>query len=426
MSLISILTPDQFRPKTTISQGVDHKVSSLVAGIISEVIQNGDQALIDYTKKFDKVELQGLKISPELIKAADEKIDDETREILIGAIDNVRAFHTKQMSQSWTDEEADGTILGEIVTPLDRVGIYIPGGKAFYPSSLIMNAVPALLAGVREVVAVSPPGPNGLPHELVLGLCGILGITEIYPVGGAHAVAALAYGTDTIKQVVKITGPGNQWVAEAKRQVFGQVGIDSIAGPSEILILHDDLTVPVEYLVRDLLSQAEHDEEAAAILVTTSMETAKAVQARLDEIVPSLPKTDIITPSLKNHGAIIVVDTIEEGIEISNQVAPEHLEVLLEDESKMSLIRNAGAIFVGRWSSEPVGDYYAGPNHTIPTSGAARYAAPLSTRDFQKHSSYIKYSEARLRNEGEKIAKFADLEELNAHATAIRTRLESK
>ena len=425
MSLISIFTPDQFSPKTANSQGVDHNVASIVSGIISEVIAGGDKTILDYTKKFDGVELKSLKIDPALIKEAQDKIDPETLEILQGSIDNVKAFHTKQMSASWQEQEADGTILGEVVTPLDRVGIYIPGGKAFYPSSMIMNAVPALLAGVKEVVAVTPPGPNGLPHELVLGLCWILGITEIYPIGGAQAVAALAYGTETIKPVVKITGPGNQWVAEAKRQVFGKVGIDSIAGPSEILILHDDLTVPTEYLVRDLLSQAEHDEEAASILVTTSMETAKAVQARLDEIVPSLPKTDIITASLKDHGAIVVVDSIEQGIEISNDVAPEHLEVLLMDESKMSLIRNAGAIFVGRWSSEPVGDYYAGPNHTIPTSGAARYAAPLSTRDFQKHSSYIKYSETRLRAQGEKIARFADLEELNAHATAIRTRLES-
>ncbi len=426
MPLIPILTGRDFHYNPQASQGANLAVRTGVAEIIGKVIAQGDAALVDYSLKFDQVELKALRASQSEIDQAYGEIDSKTKAIFQGSIDHIRAFHQKQLQQSWRQVEPDGTILGETVTPLDRVGVYIPGGKAFYPSTLIMNAVPALLAGVPEVVAVSPPGETGLPHPLVLGLCGMLGIKEVYTVGGAQAIAALAYGTETIRSVAKITGPGNQWVTEAKRQVFGKVGIDSVAGPSEILILHDDPSIEVEYLVRDLLSQAEHDEEATSMLVTTSKTTALAVQKRLGELVPTLPRAEIITASLKNHGKLIVVEQIEEGIEICNQIAPEHLEVLLSDASKFALIRNAGAVFVGPYSSEPVGDYYAGPNHTIPTSGAARYASPLSTRDFQKHSSYIQYSKARLLQEGEQIARFADLENLHAHAMAVRVRLEKE
>jgi len=427
MTLLSILTADQLKRKNPPRQDQKRKVQAQVAQIIEAVIAGGDQAVIEFALQFDGRAIERLLVPQELIDKAEREIEPKTRRILMGAIQNIKEFHQAQLQSSWSVHKPDGTKLGEKVTALDRVGIYIPGGQAFYPSSMIMNCVPAQLAGVKEVVVASPPGNGGLPHPLVLGLCGILGIKEVYTMGGAQAVAALAYGTETLRPVNKITGPGNQWVAEAKRQVFGQVGIDSIAGPSEILILHDRLEVPVEFLVRDLLSQAEHDIEAASILVTTDRELALAVQARVEELVPTLPRAEIITQSLQNHGQILLVDRIEEAIEIANQMAPEHLELLVpeeEEEERIDQIRNAGAIFIGLWSSEPVGDYYAGPNHTIPTGGAAKYAGPLSVRDFQKHSSLIRYSKERLQKEGEDIATFADLEGLNAHASAVRTRLK--
>jgi len=426
MSLVPILELNQFELEKDSNRGPLAEIRAQVGGMIDKVIAEGDAAIFGFAKQFDGVELDAIQVNPELIKAAQEKIEPDTLRIMEGAIQNIKDFHQHQIQTTWKVQSDDGSYLGEKVTPLDRVGVYVPGGKAFYPSSMIMNAVPALLAGVPQVVVASPPGADGLPHPLVLGLCGILGITEVYAMGGAQAVAALAYGTETIDAVVKITGPGNQWVAEAKRQVYGQVGIDSIAGPSEILILHDDPSVPVEFLVRDMLSQAEHDVLAQSILITTSAETAKAVQQRLDELVPTLPRTDIITASLTNQGKIVVVERIEQGIELANQIAPEHLELLVpqdKEEQMIDLITNAGAIFIGQWSSEPVGDYYAGPNHTIPTGGAARYAGPLSVRDFQKHSSLIRYTKERLLAEGADIATFADLEELNSHAEAIRARL---
>ncbi len=426
MSLIDITSGQDFQLKEREVSGIDTELQELVGTIINEVIKRGDQALFDYTSKFDNVNLSALRVSETEILAAGQKVDPQTRNILTNAINNVRDFHQNQNQDSWEKRFDDGTRLGEIVRPVDRAGIYIPGGKAFYPSTMIMNTVPAQLAEVPSIVVTSPPGQDGLPHPLVLGICSMLEIDEVYSVGGAQAVAAMAYGTDSIAPVCVITGPGNRFVAEAKRQVFGKVGIDSIAGPSEILILHDDPTVPVEYLVRDMISQAEHDESAQSILITTSSKTAEDVRNRLDELIPGLPRKEIIEASLRNNGKIIVVDKIEEGIEISNRIAPEHLELLLTEENKIEQIRNAGAIFVGRWSSEPVGDYFAGPNHTIPTNGSARYASPLSVRDFQKQSSLIHYSKKRLLDQGEEIATFADLEELNGHAEAIRERLRIK
>ena len=426
MPLVPIIKGNDFQVNPP--SGPSAEVRNAVQGILKQVQTQGDHALREYTRRFDGVELDEFKVPLAAMTQALAKLDPATLEIYQGAIFNIKAFHGFQVQRSWREEAADGTILGETVTPVDRAGVYVPGGRAFYPSSLIMNVIPAKLAGVPEIAVTSPPGKNGLPHESVLALCGLLGITEVYALGGAQAVAALAFGTESIAPVAVITGPGNQYVAEAKRQVYGLVGIDSIAGPSEILILHDDETVPAEYLVRDMLSQAEHDEDAASILVTTSPATAKAVQARLDELVPTLPRANIITPSLTRQGKIVLVNSMEEGIALANRLAPEHLEVLFagdaaEVQRKIKLIRNAGALFVGRWSSEPVGDYYAGPNHTIPTGGAARYASPLSVRDFQKHTSYIQYSQAKLLEEGAAIAAFADQEELHAHAAAIRVRL---
>ena len=424
MSLIEIIKQENFKFASQHSPVASPDTQKLVSDIIRRVINDKDQAIIDMTREFDKVSPEHLRVPDKAISDAEATMDSVTKSILSEAIESIRAFHKNQIQESWTRTANDGTRLGEIVTPLDRVGVYVPGGTAFYPSSMIMNAVPAQLADVPSIVVASPPGANGLPHQLVLGICSMLGIDEVYAFGGAQAVAALAYGTDSIQAVCKITGPGNKYVAEAKRQVYGQVGIDSIAGPSEILILHDVPDVPIEFLVRDMISQAEHDEEATSILITTIPEVAQAVQKRLDELVPTLPRKDIIEASLKHNGKIILVDTIDRGIEISNRIAPEHLELLLADESQIEQITNAGAIFMGPCSSEPVGDYMAGPNHTIPTSGAAKFSSPLSVRDFQKHSSLIHYSKKRLLAQGENIAKFADMEELSGHAAAIRVRLK--
>jgi len=423
--MIKIIRKEEFQlPAKEILTGIS-EVQKSVAEIIFNVIKNRDQSLRDYTEKFDHVKLQNIRVPQDVIQESGEKLKPEDRQVLEAAIANIRYFHQKQLGKSWKETHDDGTQLGQIVTPIDRVGIYIPGGRAVYPSSLMMNAIPAQIAGVPSIAVVSPPQKKtGLPHEMVLGTCALLSLNEVYAVGGAQSIAALAYGTESISPVFKITGPGNEYVAEAKRQVFGKVGIDSIAGPSEILILHDDPDVPTEYIVRDMLSQTEHDPEARATLITTSEETANKVAERLKELVPQLPRSEIITESLKKKGMIIIVENIEDGIDIANQIAPEHLEVFVKDESLISQIRNAGAIFVGKWSSEPVGDYFAGPNHILPTNGTAKYSSPLRVQDFQKCSSFIRYSEARIKKEGRMIAYFAEMEELYAHAEAVKVRLE--
>ncbi len=422
MNLIEIIESHEFKKTDCQDFIVKPEIQKTVSEIIETVRVKGDSSLFDYSEKFDKVSLKSLRIKEEDILSAQRRIKSDVMEILNEAIDNIRSFHTNQLQKSWTKEHDDGTKLGELVRPMDRVGLYIPGGKAFYPSTMIMNAVPAQIAGVKSIIVSTPPDKNGLPQDLILGICSVLGINEVISVGGAQAIAAMAYGTETIAPVCKITGPGNIFVAEAKRQVFGKVGIDSIAGPSEIVILHDDHDVPIEYLVRDLLTQAEHDEDASSILITDSLDIARKVKKRLNELVPSLPREEIIRKSLTQNGKIIIVKDIDEGIEIVNSLAPEHLELLLTNNSKIDKIRNAGAIFVGKWSSETVGDYFAGPNHTIPTSGAAKYGSPLSVRDFQKHSSVIEYSEERLLKQADSIARFADLEGLHAHAEAVRIR----
>ena len=421
MSLIEIVNQSEWKGKT-------HKTASSetqrrVTDILCRISRDGDSAIQELTKEYDNVVPEQLRVSAGAIREAEDRIDPDTKSILTEAMENIREFHGEQIQKTWIKTAQDGTRLGEIVTPLERVGIYVPGGCAFYPSSMIMNAVPAILAGVSSIAVVSPPGANGLPHRLVLAICAMLDLPEVYSVGGAQAVAALAFGTETISPVCKITGPGNRFVTEAKRQVFGRVGIDSVAGPSEILILHDAPDVPIDFLVRDMISQAEHDEEATSLLITTLPDIALAVQQRLDELVPTLPRKEIIEASLRNNGKIVLADTVEGGIELANRIAPEHLELLLVDESKARHIVNAGAIFIGRWSSEPVGDYMAGPNHTIPTAGAARFSSPLSVRDFQKHSSLIHYSKKRLLAQGETIVRFAEMEELYGHAAAIRERL---
>ncbi len=423
MTLINIIESGDFKQSQAFRLDQQKDLQHTVSTIISDIIQGGDKALINYTKKFDGIKVSQTLVPEKEIVNAEKCIKPKIRYIFEETINNIRNFHEQQIQKSWSTQSDDGTILGEQVRPIDRVGVYIPGGKAFYPSSMIMNTVPAQIAGVESILVASPPDKNGLPNELVLGICGMMGLKEVLVAGGAQAIAAMAYGTETIQPVFKITGPGNKYVAEAKRQVFGKVGIDSVAGPSEILILHNDPDIPVEFLVRDLLTQAEHDEDASAILITCLPDIAKQVQQRINKLVPTIPRSEIIKKSLKNNGKIILIKELEHGIDLVNSMAPEHLELLVTDQSILEKINNAGAIFVGKWSTETVGDYFAGPNHTIPTSGAAKYSSPLSVRDFQKHSSVIEYSNQRLLKQADSIIEFAELEGLNAHAAAIRQRL---
>ncbi len=398
------------------------QVEGAVREILAAVKSGGDAAVRDYSQRFDGVTPEHFLVpEPELDQAV-AYLDPAVKDVWIQAIENIETFHRRQKEDSSLEFFADGSVLGWKVSPIDRVGIYIPGGKAVYPSSLFMNVIPAQIAGVPRIVLASPPGPEGLPHKDILAAAALLDLKEVYAVGGAQAVGALAYGTESIPAVYKISGPGNQYVAEAKVQVSGVVGIDSIAGPSEILVLCD-MEVEVEYLARDLLSQAEHDEQARALLITTRPEQAQAVAQRLEALIPELPRREIIAASFERASGIVVVERIEEGVELVNEFAPEHLEILTADPFAMlNSIRNAGAIFLGPYTPEPVGDYFAGPNHTIPTGGRAKYSSPLGVQDFVKRSSVLCYSRARLGREGESIRRFAEREELFAHAEAIRVR----
>ena len=402
-------------------------VSGTVREILSNVRKNGDAALREYTERFDEVLPESWLVPKSALDDALDSLDHDLFHILEEAADNIMYFHERQKTDSQLDFSPDGTVLGWKVTPVDSVGIYIPGGRAVYPSTLLMNVIPAQVAGVPRIAMVSPPGASGLPHRLVMASAALMGLEELYAVGGAQAVGALAYGTETIPQVVKITGPGNAFVAEAKRQVYGTVGIDSFAGPSEIMVVCDREDIPVEYLVRDMLSQAEHDPDAGAILVTTSAKQAKEVAKRLKTLVPSLPRREIIEASFANRSAIIVAKDLDEIFEAVNEFAPEHLEVLTKQPFEdLHRIRNAGAIFLGPNTPEAVGDYFAGPNHTLPTSGCAKFSSPLGVQDFVKTSSVISYSAERLKSQGEQIIRFAEEEELFSHAEAIRVRLENK
>ncbi len=400
-------------------------VSETVRQIITTVQQEGDTALRNYTQQFDKVSIEDLRVPETQLQASLDHLDPELRSVLTEAIHNVRVFHERQKTETQLDFSDDGTVLGWKVTPIEKAGLYVPGGRAVYPSTMIMNVVPAQVAGVSRLALVSPPGLDGLPSPLVLATAALLEVNEVYRVGGAQAVAALAYGTESIAPVYKITGPGNAYVTEAKRQVFGIVGIDSIAGPSEILILCNREDIPNEYIVRDMLSQAEHDPLARAILVTTSTTQAEAVAARLKELVPTLPRHEIIEASFDGGSAIITVDNLEEAFGTVNDIAPEHLELLTASPmNDLHRIHNAGAIFLGPNTPEPVGDYFAGPNHTLPTSGCAKFSSPLGVQDFLKTSSVLSYSSERLQRQGPSIMKFAQVEELFAHAEAVRVRLK--
>ncbi|GIP34279.1 histidinol dehydrogenase [Paenibacillus sp. J2TS4] len=399
-----------------------------VKEIIERVRAEGDRALFDYTERHDRIKIEKLRLDESEIRAAYEQVDASFLEALREAAANIRAFHEKQKRNSWMDPQPDGSLLGQRIRPLKRVGLYVPGGKAAYPSSVMMNAIPALVAGVQEIAMVTPPATAGQPgiHPYVLVAAAEVGITEIYGVGGAQAVAALAYGTETIPSVDKIVGPGNIYVALAKRYVFGAVDIDSIAGPSEIVVLADSTADPA-YVAADLLSQAEHDEMASAVLVTPSAELAEQVRREVSRQLEELPRKAIAEQSLRDYGAILTVDSLEEGIEVVNRLAPEHLELMVEEPFRyLGAIENAGAIFLGPYSSESVGDYFAGPNHILPTNGTARFSSPLNVDDFLKKSSVIYYSRQALLENGRKIITLAEHEGLQGHARAIEVRLEKE
>ena len=421
--MLEIKNISEYRP-IQLSAQTSQKVVSDTKAIIDDVINRRDQALLDMTLKFDKVKLERLRVPIESIEASLDKLDSRLMGIYQKAIENITEYHHNTKLESWEKTYEDGSVIGMKVTPIDRAGVYIPGGKAVYPSTVFMNIIPAQIAGVSSIAVVSPPSWNGEPHPLVLASCALLEVDEVYAIGGAQSIAALAYGTDSVEAVDKITGPGNQYVSEAKRQVFGTVGIDSIAGPSEIAILHDDPDTPPEFIAHDMIAQAEHDEEAKCVLITTIPDTAAKVREIILEKLDKIPRSEIVSASLSDHGAIYTCASFEDGAELINQIAPEHLEIFTKNDSKLSLIRNAGAIFIGDWSGVAVGDYYAGPNHTIPTKRAARYASPLTVADFQKKSSLINYSQIRLAAQAESIAVFAESEELHGHAESMRVRLD--
>lgn len=400
--------------------------ADVVAEIVNNVRANGDKAVFEYTLKFDKTELtaNNILVTEEEIKEAYSKVDDSLVEVIKKAAENIRVYHEKQRQYSWFDSKPDGTILGQKVTPISKVGVYVPGGKAAYPSSVLMNIIPAKVAGVEEIVMVTPPSKDGEVNPGTLVAAHIAGIDKIYKVGGAQAVAALAFGTESIPKVDKIVGPGNIFVALAKKQVFGFVSIDSIAGPSEILVLADETANP-RYIAADLLSQAEHDELASSILVTTSMELAEKVSEEVDGFVNILPRREILEKSLDNFGYILVVDNMKEAIDVANEIASEHLEIVTKNPfDTMTRIKNAGAIFLGEYSSEPLGDYFAGPNHVLPTNGTAKFFSPLSVDDFIKKSSIISYSREALEPISKDIIQFAESERLTAHANSIKVRFE--
>lgn len=404
-----------------IETGTEKQRETVVA-IINQVRQNGDNALKDLTEIYDGVRLENLFVTEEEMKEAYDHIDQQTLEALRRARKNIRSFHERQTRQSWVTTNEDGTMLGQKITPLDSAGVYVPGGKAAYPSTIMMNVIPAQVAGVRNIIMTSPPDQEGKLAPAVLVTAAELGVTRILKAGGAQAVAALAYGTETVPSVDKITGPGNIFVALAKREVFGQVDIDMIAGPSEIVVLADD-TARADYVAADLLSQAEHDEMSSAVLVTTSKMLAESVQTEVEKQLAELPRKEIASASIQDHGAIYTAAGLDEAVDAVNQLAPEHLEIMTENPNELlGKIRHAGAVFLGSLSAEPVGDYFAGPNHVLPTNGTARFSSPLNVDDFTKKSSIISYSQTAFERDAEDIAAIARLEGLEAHARSIEVR----
>ena len=400
--------------------------AAAVSKILEDVRQNKDKALFDYTERFDHsiITKDTIRVTEAEIEEAYEKVDPSIIDVIRKAIKNIESYHAKQKQYSWFDSTENGTILGQKITPISAAGVYVPGGKAAYPSSVLMNVIPAKVAGVDRIAMTTPPGKDGKVNPGTLVAAKEAGVTEIYKVGGAQAIAALAFGTESIKKVDKIVGPGNIYVALAKKAVYGHVSIDSIAGPSEILVLADETANP-KYVAADLLSQAEHDELASAILITTSRDLAEKVSKEVDLFVASLSRTEIMQKSLDNYGYIMVASNLTEAIDAANEIASEHLEIMTKDPFMvMTKIKNAGAIFIGEYSSEPLGDYMAGPNHILPTNGTAKFFSPLSVDDFVKKSSIISYSREALEPIYQDIVTFANSEGLTAHANSIAVRFE--
>ncbi len=399
-------------------------VSAIVEGIIADVKENGDKAVLSYNLKFDGADLSSLEVTEEEINEAFDTVEPEFLQILRNASENIRAFHQKQVRTSFIMNEKAGVVTGQKITPIEKVGLYVPGGTAAYPSTVLMDSIPAKIAGCKEIVMVTPPSKDGKVNPVILAAAKIAGVDRIYKVGGAQAVAALAYGTESIPKVDKIVGPGNAFVAEAKKQVFGMVSIDMIAGPSEILIIADGGSNPA-HVAADLLSQAEHDKLASAVLVTDSEELAQKVSEELERQIPLLLRSEIARASIDNNGKIIVADNIRDVIAISNEIAPEHLEIMVDNPfDYLDAIENAGSIFLGRNCPEALGDYYAGANHTLPTSGTARFSSPLSVDDFVKKIQYTYYTKEALDKIGHEVAFFAEKEGLTAHARSVTIRTE--
>ena len=428
--MIQLVEKDENTTRTYVQQlkqrcdEKDRKVDAIVADILENVRNNGDKAVAEYTLKFDGSIPEQVEITKEQMKELTKQCDAYFLEALERAAKNIHEFHSRQKQQSWLDTKDNGVILGQRVRGLAKVGIYVPGGTAAYPSSVLMNAIPAKIAGVQEIVMVTPPGKDGKPNPDIMAAALVAGVDRVFLVGGAQAVAALAYGTETMPKVDKIVGPGNIFVALAKKAVYGHVSIDSIAGPSEIMVLADETANP-RFVAADLLSQAEHDEMASAILVTTSRDLAEQVSKEVEGFVAQLSRKEIIQKSLDNYGYILVAESMDEAIATVNEIASEHLELVTKNPFEtMTKIRNAGAIFVGEYSSEPLGDYFAGPNHVLPTNGTAKFFSPLSVDDFIKKSSIISYSREALEPIYKDIVQFAECEQLTAHANSIRVRFE--
>lgn len=398
------------------------QLGSQVSTIIEQVRQKRDVALRELTSRFDHVALENIRVPLPVIEDATNQMDAEVKEIFKAAISNVRYFHEHQLPRGWTAENGDGSSLGMQYSPVARVGCYIPGGKAGYPSTAIMTVVPAQIAGVERIILVTPPGKDGMVNPLVLAVAGLLGIEEVYAIGGAQAIAALAYGTETVPKVHKIVGPGNAYVNEAKRQVFGVVGIDSLAGPTEVVILADDSANP-DYVVRDMFAQAEHDTEAGAILLTTSEKLAGEVHQKIESLISGAARADLIKGALGNHGGIVLISDLNAGAELVNEMAPEHLQIMTENPEKiLSKVKHAGAIFLGEFTPAVVGDYFAGSNHVLPTGQNAKFSSPLNVMDFVKFSSVVKYSKSKLKEHIPAISKFAELEGLINHKKSVECR----
>lgn len=424
--MIKIMKYGEVSPKEIFARGTAATdVSGIVRDIIDNVKANGDKALYEYCEKFDKAKLSSLEVTNEEIDEAFSTVEPQFIEILKQAAENIRAFHKQQVRQSFI-LNGDGYVTGQKITPIEKVGLYVPGGTAAYPSTVLMDSIPAKIAGCKEICITTPPSADGKVNPAILAAAKIAGVDRIFKIGGAQAVAALAYGTETVPKVDKIVGPGNAFVAEAKRQVFGLVSIDMIAGPSEILVIADGKSNP-KFVAADLLSQAEHDKMASAVLVTDSAELAEQVSAELERQIPLLPRAEIARISIDNNGKIIVADNLFDVIEVANEIAPEHLELSVDNPfDYLDKIKNAGSIFMGRYCPEALGDYFAGPNHTLPTSGTARFSSPLSVDDFVKKSQYTYYTKDALQKSAESVAFFAEKEGLSAHARSVTVRFEDE